>query len=114
MKTVGILASMAVMALALVGFGNALASDGPTATASSVKSVRIQGFVYHPGTIRVRPGSTVTFTNRDSGLHNAVGRGFSTGNLRSGKSGSITFRRKGTFAFHCTIHPEMHGRVIVE
>jgi plastocyanin len=102
------------MALALAGFGSALASDGPTATASASKSVRIQGFVYHPGTLRVKAGSKVTWTNKDSGLHNAVGKGFATANLKSGHSGSVTFKHKGTFAYHCTIHPEMHGKVIVE
>jgi plastocyanin len=113
LRWIAIVASMAAMALALVGFGNALASGGPTATASATKSVRIQGFVYHPGTLRIKAGTKVTFVNKDSGLHNAVGKGFSTATLHSGQSGSITFKKKGTFAYHCTIHPEMHGKVIV-
>ncbi len=103
------------MALALVGFGSALASGGPAATASGAgKAVRIQGFAFHAATTRVKAGSRVTFSNKDGVAHTATGRGFNTGTIRAGRSKAITFKHKGTFVYHCTIHPDMHGKIVVE
>jgi plastocyanin len=109
-----IVASVATMALALTGFGSALASGGATASkARAAKSVRIQGFAYHGATTRVKAGTRVTFSNMDRAPHTATGRGFNTGTIAPGGKKSVTFKRKGTFRYHCTIHPDMHGKVIV-
>lgn len=102
------------MVLALVGFGSALASGTPTATASKAKSVSIQGFAFHAATTRVTTGSRITFSNKDGVAHTATGKGFDTETIAAGHSKAITFKHKGTFVYHCTIHPEMHGKVIVE
>jgi plastocyanin len=108
-------ASLATMALALTGFGSALASAGPTASASKAgKSVRAQGFAFRPGTVRVQAGTRITWSNKDGVAHTATGRGFNTGTIRPGRSKGITFNRKGTFRYHCMIHPSMRGKVIVE
>jgi plastocyanin len=106
-------ASLAAMVLALAGFGSALAS-GPTATASRASGVRIQGFAFHAATTHVKAGSRITFSNKDGVAHTATGKGFNTGVISPGKSKGIVFHKKGTFAYHCTIHPDMHGKVIVE
>lgn len=113
-RLIAIGASLATMALALAGFGSALASGGSSATARKSKSVSIQGFVYKPGTIRVKAGTKVTFVNTEKVPHTATGKGFDTGVISGNHSKSITFAKKGTFAYHCTLHPEMHGKVIVE
>ena len=102
------------MALALIGFGNALAADGPTASASSAKAVSIKGFAFHAATTRVKAGARITFSNKDGVTHTATGKAFNTGRISPGSSKTITFKKKGTFVFHCSIHPEMHGKVIVE
>ena len=33
--------------------------------------------------------------------------------INSGKSAAVRFQRKGTFAYHCKIHPFMHGKIVV-
>jgi plastocyanin len=38
---------------------------------------------------------------------------FDTGPLEEGKLKSETFKRAGTFTYHCAIHPSMHGTVEV-
>lgn len=114
LRSLAIVASLATMVVALAGFGSALASSGRTATASRATAVRIQGFAFHAATTRVNVGSRVTFSNKDGVAHTATGKAFNTGRIRAGKSKSIVFGHKGTFAYHCTIHPEMHGKVIVD
>jgi hypothetical protein len=36
-----------------------------------------------------------------------------TGRLNPGQAGSFTFTTAGTFAYHCAIHPQMHGTIVV-
>jgi plastocyanin len=76
--------------------------------------VEIQGFAYHPGKLTVRRGTKVVFANHDSATHTATDRGsFDTGRIRPGHSVAVTLRRAGVYAYHCTIHPFMHGKIVV-
>jgi len=38
---------------------------------------------------------------------------FNSGNLSTGQSFSFTFVSRGTFTYHCRIHPSMTGTVSV-
>jgi plastocyanin len=79
------------------------------------KTVSIRDFAFHPGTLTVPKGSTVTFANTDGVAHTATDAGvFDTGRIASGKSVSVRFKQKGTFAFHCKIHTYMHGKIVVD
>jgi plastocyanin len=108
----------AAMAIALVGLYSDLAAAGAMSADSRArvasKAVSIKGFAFRPGTTRVKKGARVSFANRDGVAHTATGRGFDTGTIAPGKSKRVSFNRKGTFVFHCSIHPTMHGKVIVE
>ena len=33
--------------------------------------------------------------------------------LQEGDSGSITFEEAGEFAYHCSVHPDMKGKITV-
>jgi plastocyanin len=90
------------------------ASAGPAATASKAKKVSIVNFTYKPGKLTVTRGTKVAFANMDSAPHTATGRGFDTGNIGGGATKSVKFGRAGTFAYHCTIHPSMHGKIVVK
>ena len=85
---------------------------GPVGAADTALS--IAGFAFNPGTITVKVGDTVTWTNNDTATHTATGADFDTGHLAGGASGSVTFSTTGTFAYHCAIHASMTGTVIVE
>jgi plastocyanin len=39
---------------------------------------------------------------------------FDSGLIDSGRSFERVFDRPGSYSYHCTPHPFMHGRVIVE
>lgn len=85
------------------------------ATASAAKSVDINHFAFHPGTLRVKQGARVAFVNSSNVTHTATRAGsFNTGHIKPGKSVTIHFKTKGTFAYHCNIHPFMHGKIVVE
>lgn len=83
--------------------------------ATTGNAVTIQNMAFAPATITVKAGDTVTWTNQDGVGHSATAddNSFDTGVLDQGKSGSATFSKAGTFTYHCSIHPNMNGVVIV-
>jgi plastocyanin len=104
-----------VFALMLVGVHSTGASAGETATVSKVATVDIHNFAFHPPTLTIAKGGKVNFSNSSKVTHTATRNGaFDTGRIAPGKSVSVRFKQKGTFAYHCEIHPEMHGKIVVE
>ena len=96
----------AVLALAAVA-GTALAAD---------HAVGISGFNFSPPSVTVTVGDTVTWTNSDDVPHTATADGgtFDTGTLDNGDSNTVTFSTAGSFPYHCSVHPQMTGTVVVE
>lgn len=78
--------------------------------------VRIAEFAFDPGTVTVKVGETVTWTNNDTAGHTATMDDGScrTGTLQKGQSASIRFDSPGEYPYICSIHPRMTGSVIVE
>jgi plastocyanin len=76
--------------------------------------VSIREFAFHPGKLTVNPGTKIVFANNDSTAHTATRRGsFKTGHIRPGHTASITLGRSGVYAYHCSIHNFMHGKIVV-
>lgn len=100
--------SLALLLGGLVVFGN-------TPRVSADVAVTIQNFAFMPTPLTVPVGTTVTWTNRDSASHTATSDTgmWDSGTLSTGKSFSFTFNQAGTFAYHCNIHPNMHGSIVV-
>ena len=114
-QKLALLLSVVAFALALAGLSGAAASAGDTtAQTSRAASVDIANFAFHPPTLRIAKGGTVTFANSSKVTHTATRNGaFDTGLIKPGKSVAVRFKQKGTFAYHCEIHPLMHGKIIV-
>ena len=92
-------------------------TSAPTTTPTTAHAnVDISGFAFVPQTLSVSPGTTVTWTNNDSSSHTIASNDnlFQSGNLAKGATFSHTFGQKGTFNYHCSIHPSMTGKIIVE
>jgi plastocyanin len=87
------------------------ASDTPVAT----NTVSIKNFGFSPATISVTAGSTVEWTNKDSVQHDVTFAGGSIVStvLNHNDTFSHTFLTPGTYHYICSIHPFMHGTVIV-
>jgi plastocyanin len=113
MKSIASCCLLFVLALVLLGSQAAPAST-EQATASAASTVSIKNFKYHPGTTRIAKGSRVVFSNAAGIAHTATDPGaFDTGHIKPGHSISVRFTRRGTFSYHCTIHPFMHGKIVV-
>lgn len=96
------------------------AAPAPTAAPAAVAAegtaaVSIGFMVFEPATLRVKPGTTVTWTNDDGSNHNVVFKDQQSGRMRHDASWTRTFDQPGTYDYHCAIHgPSMSGTVIVE
>ncbi len=85
-------------------------------------TVSISNKLYHPATLLVTAGTTVTWVNHDPMAHtvtqgahaSATPHGFASGVLASGQSWSYTFRTPGTYTYTCLFHPDMNGAVVVK
>lgn len=107
------IALLPVLVLCSLFAAQAFAAE--TAQVSATKSVQISGFAYNPATLTVAKGTTVRFSNGDKVAHTATrAGGFNTKRIGAGKSASVRFNARGTFRYHCTIHPEMRGKIVVQ
>jgi alcohol dehydrogenase (cytochrome c) len=74
-------------------------------------------YSYAPARIRIKAGTTVTFTNVGDLPHDAtamVQGAWGTGMLAKGESKVVTFSKPGIHYYICTPHPWMYGQIIVE
>ena len=71
---------------------------------------------YVPNPVTVAPGAVVTWSNSDSTTHDVVADGgvFDSGRMNQSGSFSLTFTQKGTYTYHCSIHPTMTGTIVVQ
>lgn len=105
----------ALLAVPLAGLGR-LALDQDVQAANV--AVTIMNFSFQPTPLTIPVGTTVVWTNQDTAPHTASSDPgsaftFDTGILQKGQSGSVTFATAGSFPYHCNVHPNMHGMVVV-
>jgi plastocyanin len=78
---------------------------------------------YDPSPLTVKTGTSVTWTNNDSSIHTVtsglpengdVGTLFDSSLINPGMTFVHVFDKQGTFDYSCTLHPFMHGQIIVK
>lgn len=105
--------------VAIVGLGcnSTYGSGGGGCTAAASPDVNVQNTAFCPATRTVAQGTFVTWTNLDGFSHTTTSDASSTevwnGSLTASGTFSHQFNTQGTFTYHCTIHPGMHGTIIV-
>ena len=91
------------------------AASSATATAAGPK-IAIADMKFS-APLTVAPGATVTVVNSDSVEHTVTADSGNAFNVEVGDNGTATFTaptQPGTYAYHCTYHPMMHGQLIVQ
>jgi plastocyanin len=80
------------------------------------QEVLIKGRAFHPATLKIKKGESVTWKNSDDIDHtvDAEDGSFSSGTIKSGKSYTHTFKGAGKYAYACHLHPRMKGTIVVE
>jgi plastocyanin len=124
MKPRLVVSSLAIAAAAaapLAGCGSSgtaktPAPSGSSKSASAGSAVKIANFAFSPATLTVSADGRITVTNDDSIAHTFTandGHSFDTGSIDHGSSSTVTAPKPGRYAYHCSIHPFMHGTLVV-
>lgn len=101
--------------LAALLLAGALAAWGAPARAAGA-SVSIDNFTFAPAELTVAPGTTVSWTNADDIPHTvtASDRSFKSKPLDTNDRFDFTFTKPGDYAYFCSLHPHMTGKIIVK
>jgi plastocyanin len=94
--------------------GTSSGTGAPITVVRGAETLTTTAFSPNPLTIAV--GTTVSWTNGDTIQHTATSdtRTFDSGTINPNTTYSFTFQNKGTFTYHCSIHPNMVGSVVVQ
>ncbi len=78
-------------------------------------AVKIDNFTFGPQEVKVKAGTTVTWTNGDDIPHTVVSPNkFRSKVMDTDGTFSFTFTTPGTYKYFCGLHPHMTGTIIVE
>jgi plastocyanin len=106
-----------IVGLALAAAPIAAMTTG-VAGAASTRTVTLKNIRYTPSAVTVSKGAKVRWVWRDGSIRHDVtfrNGGYKASRLQSGGSYTLTFKKKGTFRFFCSVHPgDMKGRVTVK
>jgi plastocyanin len=87
------------------------------AASGGAGAVTIDNFKFMPPSLTVSSGTRISISNKDSTAHTVTadtGNTFDTGDVNPGSSTTITVSKPGTYKYHCSIHPFMHGTLVVK
>jgi plastocyanin len=114
-----IVAALCAATLVACGGSNSSSSNSSPAsssssTARSTAAITIKDFTFTTPA-SVSPGATITVDNRDGTAHTVTsdtGGAFDDA-APPGSSRFLAPTKPGSYPFHCNIHPEMHGALVV-
>ena len=88
------------------------------AQAGEARDVVIHNYSFTPSTLTIPVGATVTWTNQDFDVHTVVADDspptFKSAGLDTDDSFSFAFNKAGTYSYHCSVHPRMTGKIVVQ
>jgi plastocyanin len=99
----------------LVGLLTWLGGAIQPAYAQDQGEVTIVDFAFEPATLEISAGASVSWTNTGQVVHTvtADNGAFNSGEMSPGATVTGTFNTPGTYTYHCSIHPDMTGTLIV-
>jgi plastocyanin len=103
-----------VVALTVAASGTCLAG-GAAGGKATTRTVTIEGSKFDPSTLTVTAGDTIMWVNKDPFPHTATSKDgtLNSQSIAAGQSWTYTASKKGSFAYTCTFHPTMRGRLRV-
>lgn len=115
---------IALAGVVVVGLGPALPTVAVEDSASSAaaapqgsSSVMIMDDKYHPASLEVTVGDTVTWTNQTQAQHGVAGtsgpEALQAPLLSQGQSWSHAFGTAGSYSYLCSVHPDMVASITV-
>jgi amicyanin len=86
------------------------------AAAAGAAMVRIANLSFTTKELQVHVGTRVRWVNQDQLQHSVTADdgSFDSGLIEPGQSYERVFAQPGSYAYHCTPHPFMTGKVVVE
>lgn len=97
---------------------NSKMSDAETGQVQETNQVTYKGFAVVQESIKVKKGTTVTWTNEDVAKHDVTPT-VETADFKAselfgkGETHQVTFNTPGTYEYYCSPHPYMKGTVEV-
>jgi len=90
------------------------AEESTTPAPNDTTTVEIRNNAFNPAQLHVAPGTTVTFVNNDNVPHTATSdtKLFDL-EIPPGSSYPVVLEGEGTVPYHCELHPEMKGTIVV-
>ena len=91
--------------------------SSPATPVNGVVTVNINNFLYQPNPVTVTMGTQVNWKNNDNVDHTATADngGFDDFvNAMSAHGAPVTMSTAGSFTYHCKIHPNMKGTIVVQ
>ncbi len=114
--------AITTMAVTTPAVTTAIVTTTPVTTTPSPGvqgAITIKNFAFDPGTLTIKSGTTVTWTNQDGAQHQIASDSgssvpFKSSPLSTGASYQFTFTVPGIYTYHCAIHPSMQATIIVQ
>jgi plastocyanin len=105
--------ALALLAVAVAGAG---ACGDIISAPLTPFEVTIRDNSYSPSARVVLRGSRIRWINSGNSVHSVVSdeNRFTSSSLANGDAFEYMFLQAGTFAYHCSFHPDMRGTVLVE
>ena len=97
-------------------FGSIQVADAAPAAQPQASPATINNFAFMPSTITIAAGTQVQWTNQDGTAHTVTAddNRFHSDILDQTQTFSQTFSATGTYPYHCSIHPFMKGKIVVQ
>lgn len=102
--------------LAVLTLSGAATSGAAQHQAAATHTVVIAGMQFNPKELMVHRGDRVVWVNKDLFPHTvtAQARAFDSASIAAGASWRYVATKRGAFAYGCTFHPTMKGKITVQ
>lgn len=92
--------------------------SGPQAAVEIRSAGGYGNFGFSPASLTIKVGTTVVWTNSTSAPHTVTSATsapdvIASDSIPNGGTFSFTFKKTGTYQYHCSIHPYMTGTIVV-